>query len=377
MESNKDYTEQIERYLDGEMENSELDAFKKEIEINPDLRAELEFYSMANSVIIENKISSVKATIELAKNEYVQKQRFVKIRNVIIAVTGILVAIGILYSWQAGNPAKKTDPQTLKPEVIIDTTSAKPEVLTVDTSNLIDIKPDSLSSKSSVQKPINTKVEDKTSKNLPLPVKDSVEIVDKKPVVVFQYTAKAKPIKNTTIQPNPQIDKAPVSSCESVQITANFNTSATCIAESKGEIHITNVAGGTAPYTFQLAGYGDNTNGMFSNLQKGDYNITITDKNLCTETIGSIRIAEKPCQLDLYMEATNTSSLDFPAYEKAGVLTIFDKKGMMVHSTNIVRNEELEWNGNTNAGILAPGYYPFVIKFEDGTVQNGSITVIP
>lgn len=376
MKSNKEYIEQIEKYLDGEMEGSELDAFKIEIESNPELRAELKVYELASSAIIQHKISSVKTTIDFAKKEYVQKRKSKKLRTIVFAATGFILAFGILYLWQSDNSAEKIENKIRKPEILRDTISINSEKLQKnDTDKEINTDP-VIRKNISVTKSNETKVEDKVSKNSPIPIEDTSAAADKNIFIVIQDTAKISPEKNTN---NQQTDKDPISisPCEKTQITAKTTIVATCIAENNGEIHISQVNGGTTPYSFQLQNQDDNISGIFTNLKKGEYSITITDKNLCTEIINSIKVTEKTCQLDLYMEIGRQDLLNFPVYEKAGTLSIFDKMGTLLYTTNISKKIKFEWSGQTNNGMLAPGYYPFIIKFEDGTIQNGSITATP
>ena len=54
-----------------------------------------------------------------------------------------------------------------------------------------------------------------------------------------------------------------------------------CYGSYDGGIKLS-ASGGTAPYTFQLLGFGTNSNGRFNNLSAGNYSYLITDKNGCS-----------------------------------------------------------------------------------------------
>ena len=47
MSENKDYTELIEKYLDGELSAKEQHSFEQELSANPELQQQLEFYQLA------------------------------------------------------------------------------------------------------------------------------------------------------------------------------------------------------------------------------------------------------------------------------------------------------------------------------------------
>ncbi|MEL6635514.1 MAG: gliding motility-associated C-terminal domain-containing protein [Bacteroidota bacterium] len=54
-----------------------------------------------------------------------------------------------------------------------------------------------------------------------------------------------------------------------------------CLGENNGRLVIPEVSGGEAPYTFELLGQSTNTFGSFSNLDPGEYDLVITDRNGC------------------------------------------------------------------------------------------------
>src|SRR5690606_17199649 len=159
------------------------------------------------------------------------------------AATGLILAFGILYLWQSDNYAEKTENKIKKPEILRDTISINSEKVQIDTAK--EINTDSVIRKNiSIAKLNEIKAKDKVSKNTPTPIEDTSVVADKNIFIVIQDTAKISPEKNTN---NQQTDKDPISisPCEKTQITAKTKVVATCIAESNGEIHISQVNGGT------------------------------------------------------------------------------------------------------------------------------------
>lgn len=61
---------------------------------------------------------------------------------------------------------------------------------------------------------------------------------------------------------------------------------------SDGEIHLSNVSGGTGPYSFSLDGGSYQSSGDFTGLDGGEHSVTIKDANGCTQKIAPITVPE-------------------------------------------------------------------------------------
>ncbi len=64
-----------------------------------------------------------------------------------------------------------------------------------------------------------------------------------------------------------------------------------------------------------------------------------------------------------------------PTENNASELTIVDKAGNLYFSKQLDSNESLEWDGKSNSGNLVLGYYIYQLKFNNGKIYKGSITV--
>lgn len=387
MSDQKNYKELIERYLDNEMTPEELRSFQQKLTEDPELKLELEFYQIARSMIIRNKISQVSSIISEVQEGYVQTRKKYRILNIAaVATTLLLVGMaGYFYSKTTGStrekkvikaieriqdaPAKKDENKEVNKNESIEKTNVEKQPETV-------IHP---GNENTIPQPEENKTTDSPSgKMTKTALQDSDLVIQKPTIPLTQDTFNNTP-ERPVLKKAPETVKDPVktSPCEGVLITGKADVSSTCIGTENGRISISNIRGGTAPYHFYLSSGKDNSLGIFTNLEPGEYSITIKDIHECAGVMKTVMVKEERCKIDLYLDPASGSPVVFPVYEKAGNLVIFDKKGVSMFTSTIESNQPFEWYGNSANGILAPGYYLFMIKYEDGTVQNGSITITP
>lgn len=101
-----DYSEKIDRYLDGQMSQDELSWFKKEQDQNPDLRRDLEFQQNMRAAILEDEVLQFRQVLEAAQADYEHNKviehpsrgKFSKTFRIVAAIAAILVATGF-FAW--------------------------------------------------------------------------------------------------------------------------------------------------------------------------------------------------------------------------------------------------------------------------------------
>ncbi len=388
MNNQDNYTGLIERYLDGEMSHEELAAFEAELLVNNALREELEFYQFSNSVIVENKLADVKGVIREVAAEYSGRNNADLLRRGGIIGGGlalILIAF-IVFSGKNYFRQEQGEKMLKGSEKHVSQTDSLPETLPERTlaSDSPEVSKNSPVTVNNVQRknapahktffPGDTLSESDTSAVIQ---KTESAIAGSDAGNVGENSANTDPYGIDTghgaavKEPLPEPDK-----CVNVTITAGSDVKHTCTGRNEGRIRMTNVKGGTAPYHFQLSSGEENETGIFSDLGAGFYSVRVRDSHQC-EFVQHIELRAERCRLDLYLDPVSGRPVVLPEYGKAGVLTIFDKQGNLRLEKRIFENQQYEWYGEGNTGSLAPGYYLFIINYEDGAVQNGSITVMP
>lgn len=141
--------------------------------------------------------------------------------------------------------------------------------------------------------------------------------------------------------------------------------------ETNGNISVTNVEGGTAPYSYELVNVETNTDGVFSDLSDGTYSIVITDENNCTYEETGIVILNTPDITNADFEAINTTCA-----EDNGSLAITNVDGGTPNYNYNLENGLSNSNGTFND--LPAGTYSVTIEDSVGcTYQVETIIIEP
>lgn len=107
MKNQLDYSEFIERYLDGDMGEMELVWFKKEIESNPALQREISLRERINHAIADKKLMTFteqleEAYLEVEKNSPVRKYNPVLLGSVVASVlVGAFILLNVVQQGQS------------------------------------------------------------------------------------------------------------------------------------------------------------------------------------------------------------------------------------------------------------------------------------
>jgi hypothetical protein len=270
MDSNIDYKDMIERFLDGEMSEIEQINFKKELETNRVLAHEFDFYSLAGTFVAQNKIASLKERIGDAKAEYTlekQKQRTQKM----FLGTGIILAL-ITIGFFAWDTQKATDTRSIKTlvkqeKLIAD--KAKEEKYQVKVSAA---KKEIIEGNKQISSPIENKNTSVSANNVVL---NSPKVEAEK--VDVKEDAKAVSTQNTAKEEKPTL----LDPCSGVQISFKLLSNKSCIGKDNGDISILGAKGGTAPYVYVLNDKEKSKQGSFTQLKGGIHIIQVVDANNC------------------------------------------------------------------------------------------------
>jgi gliding motility-associated-like protein len=145
--------------------------------------------------------------------------------------------------------------------------------------------------------------------------------------------------------------------------TSSSNLPVTCGGYADGELTVI-ASGGVAPYGFNI-GTGSQNNGQFYNLPAGNYNVTVTDANGCTE-IELVALNEPtPIQLNLVSSPITCNGLG------NGSITVNVSGGTAPYTYNRGTGSQ---SGNF-FGNLTPGQYSITVTDANGCEGIGMVTV--
>ncbi|UII75311.1 T9SS type B sorting domain-containing protein [Flagellimonas sp. HMM57] len=160
----------------------------------------------------------------------------------------------------------------------------------------------------------------------------------------------------------------------SIAATATPDSVPTCLNENGGQITISGVSGGTAPYEFSIgAGFG--TNPVFSNLGVGSYTPLIRDANGCVESLAPIvfNSLNKPTDLSFTI-----SSLDCITTTATVGLSVTGGTGPYTYEIIAPSGSAVNNGTNSDFSGLGLGTYTFRVTDNEGCSydENYAITDI-
>lgn len=369
--------EQIERYFSGEMPEQERYSFEKQMESDPELEKKVRIVQASEKLVIQHRLRQVKRLLH-EEAENVSKGEG---SNYFIAFAGLLLlSAGVFYMFYPGSKTEKISIQ--KP--VVQSTPTQPKE-PVESRN---VKPENLSEQpAQPQKPeekiLSVKEREISAKQggpelVPtLPATDSTvflqEVLEEKKVestyvaIVMPDSHKMEVIK----KPERPVKK---DQCTSVRISADVFSLPACSDETNGEIRVSDVTGGKEPYHYFLDEKEVGT-AFFGQLSAGTYQVSIKDANGCLKVYKSVVVEEKPCRRDYEFNPHIGQQWEVPVSEKPGSLVIYDKAGQIYYSEEIPADEKRTWDGRSRQGTIRSGYFIFMIKYQDGQILQGSVTI--
>jgi len=140
-----------------------------------------------------------------------------------------------------------------------------------------------------------------------------------------------------------------------------------------GIIEITSVTSGLAPFQYSINNSSFTSNTIYSNLNPGDYTITVLDSNGCA--FSKIVTVNSICLIPNAITPNNDSFNDW--FDLTGCevvkLQIYNRYGVEV---NDFRNYSDQWGGNNRKGESLPdGTYFYVAEIKSGTSKSGWVFV--
>ncbi len=356
----------IDQYLENKLKGEELAAFENQLIQNESFANEVQEQRMLNDLILEAELKDVRSQIE--KDLFnIQNPSFFRMHWQWISA-GVLCLFGALFFIIPGkkNPA----PAIQQPVAIME---QKNNAVIQPAENSVQQTEKPLSEKRVVKTDAGTALNRTISADTAQAVSDLVSVT---PAIVPVIT-KTEPHTETKLsEENKKTD------CSSTKITFAFTTETSCMQTETGAIHIDNITGGHAPYTFTVNNKKIKEKNLTA-LGAGLYDIKIADKNGCYAE-QKATILEKNCVQNIQQGAKfninpaigETCAIPFDT-DKKGSVTVYNRSGKIVYRSVNPSGEYVEWNGSDGYGSLAEaGLYVYIIDYSDGTKVSGEVNII-
>lgn len=152
----KSYNRQIEQYLKGELSSEEANAFEEAMKNDPGLAKEVEYNKIANEIIVEDGLSSVKARLRKIHEPTVIGKRLLVFSIASLMFIGLGVGTFLYYDDSETNTFS-TQPQAynLQDNQNTDNKEAVKPALITENENDLEKEKDEVIDKPSVNKSLN------------------------------------------------------------------------------------------------------------------------------------------------------------------------------------------------------------------------------
>ena len=159
----------------------------------------------------------------------------------------------------------------------------------------------------------------------------------------------------TVTQPNP------------ISVTTDLTADITCFGGNDGEIQVS-VSGGTPPYSYAWTGPGGFTASTqdISGLLAGDYSLTVTDDNGCTQAHGPVTLNQPP---ELIITDVTVADVTGCYGDATGSITITAGGGTPPLEYSIDGGSNFQ--GSNSFTGLAAGTYQLVVRDLNGCTADG------
>jgi hypothetical protein len=377
---NIDLYELIERYLLNKTSPEETAEIERRIKTDPSFASEVELSRNMQQLITDHSLLNIKQDLKRIRTRKISKikSRNKFYRNLLIGSSGvIIITISSLLLLNKKDIAVRPVPETPEVSGTLNDTSmylSEREDLNktarVDENKTTGIIPDvnNAGDTTDVRKLSGSYTVTDSAVEREIEPVEKVEAVENKSLAKVQ-----KPYTASTDITSQEKQALP---CD---LTAEYLTEPSCNNSATGLIKFieSSVSGGTAPYQFAINDlFSDSL--VYRNLPPGLYNIAIKDAFDCIKEWKNIEIEKINCFGEFKFAPLYGEFWEIPV-EKGhpGVLTITNKDGIVVYQLKFDGLSEVTWNGMSINNQMQPmGAYPFVIKYQNGNVLSGTVTIV-
>jgi hypothetical protein len=387
MKKEIEINEWIESYLSGNLQEDEMNVFRSRMKEDPSFAKEVDMHKQIHQIIEDGTYIHIRNEL---KAIHLQNIKFFNSfrRLSFFAMGGLIVGLIMFFILKNRNETNEINGKTIdKPlqHASADTLTESKKIIPSN-SPVENNKIQSQSVMPVTGEPgnvlnnagINQKVNEDQSIFINHKPGPDTHTPDVKPVNTDNSSDNQHISDHSTAPPETENIINP--DCDQVKIEAVIIENESCNNKPTGSLTIDGqtISGGQPPYAFSLDKIRFYDTLVFSALYPGNYSVYVKDGNECTGRIGVARIGSTDCNYQAVFAPMKGETWTVPADpNKEGTLQIFSKAGLLVFTSRISENETILWNGETfNGGQLPMGIYLFEIRYSDGSIFSGTVTIL-
>lgn len=370
----KPFNKQIDQYLKGELSSKEAAAFEEEMKNNPELAREVEYNQIANEIIVEDGLSSVKARLRKIHEPSVVGKKLLTFSIASLMFIGLGVGTFLYYDDSETN-----------------TFSTQPQAYNLQDNQNLD-------NSEILEDPVSTEEIDENSEN---ELESGTSEEDKKAII-----ANTKPSEAINVEENNTTEVTDVEDvlsadtvvvkkdvCDEVAIYANVLIENTCKDVKNGSVLIeTNtISGGEGPYQYAIL---PSTKRMrisevpfseqiyYDSLSSGYYNFLIKDKNGClsySERAALVRASNctvNPVPISINSKENKGWLINDSLSVKASLIIKDGNTNHIIFKEDFNPGNQLRWSGKDSLGnYLEKGSYNYKVEYFNGTTKSGTLKI--
>lgn len=366
-----DIYEEIDRYLNEELSEAELDAFNKKLSTDAEFKSIVDAQKLANEIIIDQEMIRLKARMTKEMNaDNTGSGPWGKL----LILSAVVVTSAALYTYSQYSSSET--------EAVKEISVAAPtpqETVAEQNQNSASFEP--------VVK------NNKNNTNDVKALEHTVARVSEETTPVVEHTkdmAVTKDIPNTTVLTPAKEDVKQAAmaaeqiakvNCATVRITAQVHVDYGFDNDGEATIVIDqlSVKGGKAPYSYSIDQSTFDSDTRISGIKDGTYHVRIKDGNQCVSEVKKEIVVKTPVkEIDEAFAPAHGERWKFPLKPSAdATVTIYNKAGATVYTTHVSAGYPEEWDGRSNAGVeLESGNYYFAIQYSAREVVKGHISIV-
>jgi gliding motility-associated-like protein len=351
--------ELIERYLNNNLSDSELAAFKSKLATDASLRNEVKVYQTVNEMIMDQGLLEVKAKLKAIDSTTGPLNGSKPYLYTAVAV----VAIAVIGYFTINN----TKDATIIP------TKQQPSA---PINHELKKQPENTNAEQHVDKKSTAPLELDTQETAGEIGNDQTTPVLKESATDTQLNSNPEPVETTAEEKV----KTSLVVCNLEQSDLRLSSTPSCNNSPTGSISIepSSEFKGKLPVEFSLNRKDFKASRTYHYLDAGTYYVSVKDSDGCVwNDAKEIVVPEKDCREHEYAFSPDRGELwKFPVSSTGNYkIEIYNRNGTLVFRANVTNGQPDAWDGTSDGQTLPMGSYSYRIT-NDRETSDGFVTIL-